>query len=182
MHLQITLTKEQYNKLLQCKDLSAHILIQNLKTHELSNVIEVLCDQFIKSKSSTSCKTQATKEDTKNGIDTISAENARKIIKTKNEIKTAGSKNEVRGTAASATNCVNENLTLKTRKEILNKYSSCQYKDSKTGQSCASRFALEVDHKVPRWAGGDNHPDNLTVLCSGHNKWKYKRQAQVELL
>lgn len=52
VHLQITLSKEQFAKLNECRDLAAATLEQNNLGMSLAEVIEVLADQFIRSKKS----------------------------------------------------------------------------------------------------------------------------------
>lgn len=70
-------------------------------------------------------------------------------------------------------------LTSAKRKEVFKKFPHCQYKDPVTGRSCQSTFKLEVDHIQPRWAGGNHKMENLTLLCSNHNKFRYKKQALI---
>ncbi len=141
VHLQITLTKEQYAKLQECKDLAAHILLKENSNMNTSDIINVLMDQFIKTKTS------------------------------KHKI-----------TAASATQSSNKNIPPKTRKALIESKQCCQYKDSVTQKICGSRFARETEHIVPQWANGDHSLENLTVLCSQHNKLKYRKQSQIRLL
>jgi hypothetical protein len=45
----------------------------------------------------------------------------------------------------------------------------CEYRDPKTGRRCESRHFLEIDHIQPRALGGTNSPDNLRTLCRTHN-------------
>ncbi|MES2768166.1 MAG: HNH endonuclease signature motif containing protein [Bdellovibrionota bacterium] len=142
VHLQITLTKTQYEKLLKCKDMNAHKLLQNNQGTGLAEVIEVLSDKFLnENKRSTSAPAV-------NRIGNIANES-------------------------------NKTLSLKTKKIILSQQMCCQYKDAKTGEICKSTFALEIDHKTSRWAGGNHHIDNLQVLCSQHNKYKYQKESGV---
>ncbi len=55
----------------------------------------------------------------------------------------------------------------------------CQFVDRKTGRKCQSTFALQVDHLVPKWAGGRDESSNLQYLCAAHNAYKYRRQAGI---
>jgi hypothetical protein len=59
------------------------------------------------------------------------------------------------------------------------KFSTCQFKDPKTGRVCGAKTFLQIDHKQPRWAGGTDNPENLTVLCSAHNRYKYRQEAGI---
>jgi 5-methylcytosine-specific restriction endonuclease McrA len=45
----------------------------------------------------------------------------------------------------------------------------CEYRDPKTGRRCESRHFLEIDHIHSRALGGTNAPDNLRNLCRTHN-------------
>ncbi|MEQ1877302.1 MAG: HNH endonuclease signature motif containing protein, partial [Bdellovibrionia bacterium] len=49
----------------------------------------------------------------------------------------------------------------------------CEFVDPKTDRRCRSRFLLEIDHKIPIWAGGGSESENLQLLCSTHNQLKY---------
>ncbi|HWU44935.1 MAG TPA: HNH endonuclease signature motif containing protein, partial [Bdellovibrio sp.] len=76
-------------------------------------------------------------------------------------------------------------LTLKTRREIFQRDRCCQYVDKATGKQCGSTFLLQVDHKTPRWAarwtGAEDHsPANLQLLCSLHNRMKYKKESGIQ--
>lgn len=56
------------------------------------------------------------------------------------------------------------------RREVWRKAGSqCTHQDKKTGQRCASRFALQVEHIQPFAKNGASDPDNLTLLCRQHN-------------
>jgi hypothetical protein len=66
------------------------------------------------------------------------------------------------------------------KKKMLNQFSSCQYRDPKSGKLCGSTWFLQVDHKHSRWAGGNNGIENATVLCSRHNNLKYRKEAQLK--
>lgn len=57
----------------------------------------------------------------------------------------------------------------------------CEYVDQKTGRICGSTYGLQIDHRVPRWAGGLSGRENLQVLCAVHNRHRYQRQAGLRL-
>jgi 5-methylcytosine-specific restriction endonuclease McrA len=61
----------------------------------------------------------------------------------------------------------------KTKVQIFQRDQSCQYRDPATGRVCGSHYFLQVDHIHPRWAGGTNAPDNLRILCSAHNVYRF---------
>lgn len=62
----------------------------------------------------------------------------------------------------------------KSRRVVFEKYDCCQWRDETSGKICGSKFQLQVDHIVPKWAGGTNAPENLQILCSTHNRLKYE--------
>lgn len=47
VRLEMTLTKEQYEKLIRCRDKASHILKQNHQDHSWASVIEVLATQYL---------------------------------------------------------------------------------------------------------------------------------------
>lgn len=63
------------------------------------------------------------------------------------------------------------------KKKILDRDKKCQYKDPQTGKICGSKYYLEIDHIQPRWDNGNNSQENLRVLCSNHNKYRYKKET-----
>jgi 5-methylcytosine-specific restriction endonuclease McrA len=46
--------------------------------------------------------------------------------------------------------------------------SQCTYR-SPDGKRCTSRYALEIDHRVPYSLGGRTELGNLRLLCRSHN-------------
>jgi 5-methylcytosine-specific restriction endonuclease McrA len=68
-----------------------------------------------------------------------------------------------------------KNVTARLRKEILYRDQFCQFINSTTGKVCGSRHYLELDHIVPRFAGGDHDVDNLRVLCKNHNNYRFDK-------
>lgn len=59
------------------------------------------------------------------------------------------------------------------------KHACCQFKDPVTGKICGSDRFLQVDHKTSRWANGSDGPENLQILCAGHNGFKYRKEAGI---
>ena len=68
------------------------------------------------------------------------------------------------------------------RKTIFEKDQCCQFKDPLTNKICGSVRFLEIDHIQPIWTGGDNSADNLRILCSQHNKFKYAKESGLHPL
>ncbi|MGZ3843036.1 MAG: HNH endonuclease [Bdellovibrio sp.] len=162
IRLEITLTKEQYQKLMTCKDLAAASLYQAQKDSSLGSLIEALADQYLAKKIKpevdiSPAKTKNT--DTKNAVMLV----AKTVSETERVIKSR----------------VNKTLTPKTRKAVLSRDLCCQFRDQKTGRQCKSTYSLQVDHKTSRWASGDHSIENLQVLCFQHNQLKYQRESKI---
>lgn len=96
--------------------------------------------------------------------------------------KTEPKKKTVQKTDFNANACtkVNKTLTPKTKIEILKRDQCCQFKDEKTGRICGSTFAVQVDHKTSQWAGGNHSKSNLQILCAQHNRYKYRKESQLQ--
>ncbi|MGZ3771238.1 MAG: HNH endonuclease [Bdellovibrio sp.] len=163
IRLEITLTKEQYQKLMTCKDLATASLYQLQKDSSLGSVIETLADQYLAKKmrpeTETPTNTNTKNTDTKNVVKLAT----KTISETERVIKSR----------------VNKSLTPKIRKAVLSRDLCCQFKDSKTGRQCKSTYSLQVDHKTSRWASGDHSIENLQVLCFYHNQFKYQKESQI---
>lgn len=65
-------------------------------------------------------------------------------------------------------------------RELLTRSQGCQHTDKQTGRICGSRYALQVDHIRPKWAGGDDRLENLQLLCGNHNRHKYEKEAGIQ--
>lgn len=73
-------------------------------------------------------------------------------------------------------------VPLPVRRAIFQKDRCCQWTDPRTKQICGSRFQLQIDHIQPLWAGGRNSPGNLQLLCSTHNRAKYRQESRIRRL
>jgi 5-methylcytosine-specific restriction endonuclease McrA len=51
----------------------------------------------------------------------------------------------------------------------------CQFRAEGTNRVCGSRYAIEIDHKMPFSWNGDSGIDNLQLLCRQHNNYKGSR-------
>ena len=153
VRVEMTLTKQQMQKLNKCKDLAAHLLEQRKMNTSLASVLEVVMDQFLKERG---CGAEAEKK------------------------KTAQAKGASQAKSTSKME-VNKTLTAKTKSIILKRDLCCQYTDPLTNKKCGSTFKLEIDHKQPRWADGEHRISNLQALCKQHNHFKYKVEAQFIL-
>ncbi|UOF02418.1 HNH endonuclease [Bdellovibrio reynosensis] len=161
VRLEVTPSKAQYEKLLQCKDLAAHILLQGGGTASMTDVIEFLADQYLNE------KFKPTKIKDK----------SQAISKDQSLIKTKDSKPAMITTDAVVDR---KSVTPKLRGLILKRDKCCQFINYKTGRKCGSTFALQIDHKMPKWVGGMNSMSNLQVLCGEHNRYKYKTEKNLK--
>jgi len=155
VHLTITLSKELHEKLMKCKDLASHTLLQQQGDVSMNALFEFLADEYLKSAEPIKEITSALAP--KRGENLYADRDGKtKILKT---------------------------LTAKTRREIFQRDRCCQYIDKATGKQCGSTFLLQVDHKIPRWAARWTHEDhsqaNLQMLCAEHNRNKYFKEAGI---
>lgn len=58
IRVELTFSKEQYEKILQCKDLAAHLVHQSCRNSSLASLIEILADQYLKMKMKMKIKTK----------------------------------------------------------------------------------------------------------------------------
>lgn len=65
------------------------------------------------------------------------------------------------------------------RRQVFQRDQCCQWRNPATGNKCGSRHLLELDHKVPQWAGGNHKIENLELKCRVHNQWKYQLEAGI---
>ena len=180
VRVELTLSQEQYQQLMQCKDLAAHTLLSENGDVSMASVIGFLCDNYLKpTKNSVSSKVNSL-------ASTQSTNESRKILaksgqaESDNVIKTAtGSKSSEYKDVHFK---VNKTITPKIRREIIKRDICCQFKNAQTGKVCGSTFGLEIDHRKPRWASGGNEKWNLQALCRAHNNFKYKNEANLRLL
>lgn len=68
----------------------------------------------------------------------------------------------------------------KSKQKILDRDQECQHVDKTTGEKCSAKYFLEIDHIVPKFAGGSNDESNLRVLCRSHNQQRYRRGINVK--
>jgi hypothetical protein len=73
-------------------------------------------------------------------------------------------------------------IPVQTKRFIFRRDQCCQWRDPVTGQKCGSKFQLQLDHKQSVWAGGTSDPDNLQLLCSIHNRHKYRKEANIQFV
>ncbi|HWU43146.1 MAG TPA: HNH endonuclease [Bdellovibrio sp.] len=188
VHLTITLSKELHAKLMRCKDLASHVLLQQHGDVSMNALFEFLADEYLE-------KAEPVSEITNSKI-TNSKTTKFKIADSKNGIKAevisasvpscSENPDQNSGQISGRTSTKNKSLktlTPKTRREIFQRDRCCQYIDKSTGKQCKSTFLLQVDHKTPRWAARwtreDHSPANLQILCAQHNNGKYRSETGV---
>lgn len=140
-------------KLSRCRDLMAHKLQQSHSGHTVMGLVDAIADEIISSKTKLSKRDQAG----------CAMESGSESFVQSLDIK-VGLKS----------------VTPRTRKLVLLRDKCCQFKDSSTGKVCGSTFGLQVDHKISRWAGGSHAEENLQVLCVNHNRYKYRKEANLK--
>jgi hypothetical protein len=171
VQLTVTLSKEQFARLQQCRDAAAHLLVQQSDLNWAA-VIEHVSGFYLQNKRREHAKTAAVTTASETACVTAStSDSSRQLEATKVLGKTsAQDKRENPKT-----------LTQKRKLEILDRDLHCQYRDPQTGYRCGSTFLLQIDHKRPLWAGAADHSkENLQVLCAAHNQFKYKKQARIK--
>lgn len=73
------------------------------------------------------------------------------------------------------------NIPQAVRREVFKRNAyQCSFTDLRTGRRCESRHRLEIDHQIPFAMGGSHTLQNLTVLCSAHNKLAAVKQLGPE--
>ncbi|HWU42786.1 MAG TPA: HNH endonuclease signature motif containing protein [Bdellovibrio sp.] len=161
VHLTITLSKELHEKLMRCKDLASHSLLQ--QQGSMNALFELLANEYLKNA-----------EPIKNEITNLKIAGKSKVTSA-----LVPSRSENHG-VMNIKNKSLKTLTPKTRREVFQRDRCCQYIDKITGKQCGSTFLLQVDHKTSRWAGGNHSLTNLQLLCSEHNRLKYRKEARIQ--
>jgi hypothetical protein len=164
VRLEVTLTKEQMKKLERVKELISH-------THPSltwAELVDVLAQEFIKRKDPL-IERRARKATTGKKRDQVK-ENTR--VDFQMEVKAERPNEEIEPPQKHP-----RRISAATKRRVFQRDQCCQWKHPMTGQICGSRFQLQIDHKQPVWAGGGAQAENLQLLCSTHNFYRYKQQA-----
>lgn len=154
----LTFSKQEWAELQQMRELLSNATGGNLKetlVHVARKVIQ-----------------QKTVVKNKKSIDSV----AQKMASDLSRYQAANHKNSA---AESGVACGRTPIASSARKIIQNKHQGCQYKDSQNGKLCGSKLFPTIEHLQPVWAGGGNELENLTILCSAHNTFRYRQQAGI---
>lgn len=166
VRMEITISKELNEKLQACRDLASQKLQQERKVQSLASVIEVLADLYLRYRDTGTLKGSCTP--TKELENVVGGET--NLKSTPRELNTQ---------RAELKPMENKTITPKTLRFIRQRDQSCRYHDPKSGRICGSTRNLQVDHKVSRWAGGENSMDNLQLFCASHNRFKFRKEMGV---
>ena len=184
VRIETTLSKDQMAMVTRVKELISHIN----PDPSMAEIIEFLAKDYIKRKDPLAkkpiAKVTAESEVTckREGVTT---EKEKREGLSKNKSENDGAPSNV--TADSAVKNIKP-IQAKIARFIFQRDQVCQWKtngenlnngDDSTlkTQICGSKFQLQIDHKKPRWQGGENASENLQILCRVHNVLKYKRES-----
>lgn len=190
VRLELTLTKEQYEKLQKAKDLLSH----SVPTGNLVSLIEYLSDRVIQQKTMTRTKRIKSESFAQSPVgDESTAPKEQKQTSSKGqkltatmEVKSIAAERKGYKTVKAFESKVGVQKSLRSvpqniKKELLTEQKCCQYVDARTNRKCGSHWQLQVDHRRPVWAGGTNDKSNLRLLCGAHNRWVYQKQAGIRI-
>jgi hypothetical protein len=198
LRIEITLNKDQAEKLHQCKNLAAHLLMQKFNSdNSWATLFEVLADQYLNKKKVAPLKkqtlaagkdeatistqfTSATQENKMGESKSLSSKSSAAIESQEKEIKLKPKSNSIADAAIQSR--IDKKMTPLLRRKILLRDECCQFIDPQTQKRCQSKFGLEVDHKTSQWAGGQHTSSNLQALCRKHNIHKYHLESGFRVL
>ena len=150
VRLELTLTKDQMDRLCQVKDLLSH----NLHDSTWADVIDCLAAKYIQKSQG---KVKAT-DIVQINSDESSVEAIPAIDKDITPCFSATEKSK------------RKSIKITSRRELLRKAKQCcEFVDAQSGKRCSGSYQLQIDHKIPLALGGSNHLSNLRVLCRTHN-------------
>jgi 5-methylcytosine-specific restriction endonuclease McrA len=153
VRLEVTLTKEQWEKFNQARDVVSNSLPNG---SDWGNVIEYISELVISKK------------------DKAAPRRARSSQFSSSEIK----KTEVNTCVVEASNG-RTHIPNSIQREVFTRDKCCQFQSKVTGHKCSSTWKLTLDHIKPVWAGGSNSADNLRVFCASHNLEAYRNQVGI---
>ncbi len=149
VRLEITLSKEQWEKLNQAREL----LSNSLPHGSWDQMLEYISDQVMRQKTKPKSKT-----------------------KTSQKTKPA---QEQQAENLLALSPMRQNISAQIRRAIFARDRKCQHQDPKSQRKCRSKWNLQIDHVKPVWAGGRSELANLRLLCAAHNLNRYREQVGI---
>lgn len=158
--LTISFSKEQMALLEQLKDLVSHCVANNKWADVFSYLAEKEIQKRTQVKRSFKPSSHFKKEDAQSNV----------------------TQNDGRQVTNLSAAYVRRSIKPNLRKSVFARDKCCQYRDPISHKMCGATQFLEIDHLQPVWAGGNNNPENLQVLCSQHNIYKYKKEAGLQPL
>ncbi len=176
VRLEVTLSKELFQKIEQAQQLLSH----QIPSGDLVQYLEYVTDQVIKHYTSTKVgKSNMILDSSLSKPDVSSIDTAAGAIDSTTSVSTA-TVAVLTAVQTMAAQTASRKIKPSDRKRILSEQNCCQYVDPRTGKKCQSRWFLQVDHRQPRWAEGSNQFENLQILCSAHNRHKYRNEASIQ--
>ena len=206
VRLEVTLSKEQWEKLEEMRAL----LSQSTKSNNWDHVLEYVAEKVIQQKKKVLKKSAANNDAQKATSTTHHNEFVTDPVSAKSKDDTPTNTSDLDRTASNelkepencnefgkskpcdnlkkpepsndvpSTHFKRTAIPAKTLRALYEQQTCCQYVDKKTGLMCQSKWHLQTDHIVPIWAGGDNSLENLQRLCATHNKLRYQKQAGIQ--
>jgi hypothetical protein len=159
VRFEVSLSKAQWVKFNKMREL----LSNKVTNGDWSNLLEYLSDKVIQQKLGKDSSAQST---------TTDPQNPRNLKVVCSKESAASSNEEPKDGKEQAS-------LYQLKKQILRRDGCCQFKN-KDGKMCGSKWHLEVDHMIPKWAGGKDVAENLRALCGNHNRYVYRKQANIK--
>ena len=142
--VQVTFTREQFEKLKRIQELLSHTHIEASNAELLDAAMDVFLEK--KDPLKKFVKPRMSRGDTAAEVGPRSGAAVKPSTRSASAVKPS------------------------TRNAVLRKSAGqCEYRDPKTERRCESRHLLEIDHIQPRALGGTNEPGNLRAVCRAHN-------------
>lgn len=197
IRLEITLNKEQFEKLKEAKSLLSH----QIPSQNTAEVLEAVLEFFLEKKRGKILKNTSTKrvstETIQPGVDGVVTAESRVREKEKTgledpALETVTPKMRASQGATTQSTVINSEDRLETKKPCnkRSRYISvqtkqelwrrsggcCEYRSAK-GERCGNRYQLQLDHNIPFSQNGSSQISNMALLCSQHNSWKATEQG-----
>ena len=184
VRMEISFSKEQWAKLEEMRTLLSH----SLPSGSWDDVFEYVADKVIRQKSKLVEKRKYTKSETiqkaQSTDDLAKSAHSKKGDLSCNSNSNSNSK-KVRGLTESKPTkyplLTRNAIPASIQRQVFRRDQYCQHTNPVTGKKCATKWKLQTDHIVPVWAGGDNSPGNLQLLCASHNQAKYRQEAGIRV-